>query len=370
MEKKVLGINMDVISLAKTLVSIDSQVPGPGEIEVSQFIFDYLKEIGLKPQKQFFDGKRFNVLAFGGSQPSLMVNVHLDTVPINDRKQWKRNPFGEIVNGKLYGRGSCDTKGHAACLLAALQNHINEDVVYIFNGEEEGSFAGIEKVLELRKTKLKSIQNSVSLEPTDGKLMIGNKGSYFIKVSATGKTSHSSRPELGDNAIYKISKAALAIEKYNKKLTKRKSSFGNASASVGMVDGGTATNVVPDSASMLVDRRVLPGENPKKVESEFREVVNPLSVDFIKRIEACSSSPNSKIVRQMQTILTGFDMDPKPYSFSATTELSEISKHGIEGIIFGTGELGQGHMPDEYITIDALNRGEKILLSLLKNWSR
>ncbi|MFH1520218.1 MAG: M20 family metallopeptidase [Candidatus Micrarchaeota archaeon] len=361
---------MDVISLAKKLVSIDSQVPGPGEVEVAQFIFDYLKEIGLKPEKQFFDGERFNVLAFGGSQPNLMINVHLDTVPINDRKQWKRNPFGEIADGKLYGRGSCDTKGHAACLLTALQNHVNEDVVYIFNGEEEGSFAGIEKVLELRKTKLKSVNYSISLEPTDGKIMIGNKGSYAIEVSATGKSAHSSRPELGDNAIYKISQAALAIEKYNKKLNKRKSSFGHATASVGMISGGTATNVIPDHASILVDRRILPEENPKKVVDEFCKVVSPLSVDFIKRIEACSSSPDSKIVKQMQAVLTGFDMDPETYSFSATTELSEINKHGIEGIIFGAGGLGQAHMPDEHITLEALKNGEKIFRSLLKNWNK
>lgn len=368
MEKKLLGMIMDVLSLAKKLVSIDSQVPGPGEVKVGHFIFDYLKEIGLRPEKQFFDGERFNVLAFGSPDPTLMINVHLDTVPINDQKQWKRNPFGEVADGKLYGRGSCDTKGHAACLLSALQNHVNEDAVYIFNGEEEGSFAGIEKVLELRKTRLRKITHSVSLEPTDGKLMIGNKGSYAIEVSATGKTAHSSRPELGDSAIYKISRAVLAIEKYNKQLNKRKSSFGHATASVGIINGGTASNVVPDYASISVDRRVLPDENPEKVVDEFCKIVHPLSVNFIKKIEACQTRSDSKIVKLMQSVLTGFDMDPEPYGFRATSELSEISKHGIEGVIFGTGELNQAHVPDEYITVEELKNGEKILISLLKSW--
>ena len=85
-----------VVELAKQLVSLDSQRPDGTESKVSQFIFDHLKSLGLKPEKQFYDEKenRFNVLVFGSETATVMINVHIDTVSINDPKNWKHDPFG------------------------------------------------------------------------------------------------------------------------------------------------------------------------------------------------------------------------------------------------------------------------------------
>ena len=361
----------NVIELAKSLVSIDSNCIEGKEAVVGQLIFDYLKDIGLTPEKQFYDEKknRFNVLVFGSNEANLMINGHLDTVPINDPKNWKYDPFGEIVDGKLYGRGACDTKGNIACLLAAMKENSNGNVAYIFNVEEELTLGGIKKVLELRKTRLKNIKYSISLEPTDGKIMAGNKGQYAFEVTAHGKTAHASSPNLGENAIYKISRAALKIEGYNKKINRIKHTlFGHATANVGVIEGGNAHNIVPDSAKIKVDRRVLPNEDPEKVEKEFKELVAPLEWRFINRIEACETPIGSKIVKEMQFVLKEFNMDNKAYGFTATSELSEIRKHGIEGIVFGTAQLGQAHKPDEFITLEELKNGERIFGSLLKKW--
>ena len=363
--------NDTVIRLARELVSRDSQSPPGGEGDVAQFIFDYLKGIGLKPEKQYFDQRnnRFNVLVFGSDDANLMINGHMDTVPINDQKNWKHNPFGEIANGKLYGRGACDTKGNIACLLAAMKENFNEKIVYVFNCEEELTLNGIKKVLELRKTKLRNVKYSISLEPTDGKIMMGNKGQYIFEVTAHGKTTHASQPHLGDNAIYKIARAALRIEEYNKKINKIKHPlFGHATASTGVIEGGTAPNVVPDLAKIAVDRRVLPNESPAKVEKELRELVKPLEFAFRNRVEACETPLNSRIVKEMQGILKDFKMDNKSYGFTATTELSEIRKHGIEGAIFGMSKLNQAHQSDEHVTFEELKTGTRILSSLLKKW--
>ena len=360
-----------VVELAKELVSRDSNCVEGKEGNVAQFIFNYLKDLGLKPVKQFYDEKknRFNVLVFGSNETNLMINGHLDTVPINDPKNWQRNPFGEIANGKLYGRGACDTKGNIACLLASMSEYFNENLVYVFNVEEEITLGGIERVLELRKSKLKNITYSLSLEPTDGKIMAGNKGQYAFEVIARGKTAHASQPYLGENAIYKIAQATLRIQEYNKKINKiTHPLFGHATASVGIIDGGTASNVVPDLASINVDRRILPNENSGKVEKELRELVSPLETKFINRIEACETPLGSKIVKEMQLVLKDLNMDNKAYGFTATSELSEIRSHGIEGIIFGTAQLAQAHKPDEFITLEELKRGTEIFSALLKKW--
>lgn len=360
-----------VVRLAKDLVSIKSDRPENSEEKVAQFIFDYLKDLGLKPEKQFLDeeNNRFNVIALAGKEPNLMIDGHIDTVPINDPAKWKYNPFGEIAGDKLYGRGSSDTKGNVACMLAAMNEHINENAVYVFNSEEELSLSGIRKILELRETKLKSVKYSLTLEPTDGKIVIGNKGRYTFEITAQGKTAHGSVPEQGENAIYLITKAVSKIEEYNKKLNERKHPlFGQATINVGTIRGGEAHNVVPDLAKITADRRILPGENPEKVEKEFRELIAPLKAEFINKDNACETSKDSKIVKEMQNTLRESGMDDKTYGYSATTELSEISKSGIEGIIFGTGELDQAHKPDECITVKELETGTKIFAAFLKKW--
>ena len=360
------------IKLAKELIARDSQNPPGIETPVAEFIYDYLKGIGLNPEKQYYDKdrNRFNVLVIGRNNPTLLINGHMDTVPINDPEQWKHNPFGEISDGKLFGRGSSDTKGQIACLLAAMKSQFSEKIAYVFNVEEETSLGGIGKVMQLKKGKLKNIKYSISLEPTDGKIMIANKGLYAFEVTARGKTAHSSHPEDGDNAIYSIAKTALKIEDYNTKLNKiTHPLLGHASASVNIINGGTADNVIPDLATTIVDRRVLPNEDPVKVEKEFRDVVSPMETRFTNRVEACETSPNSRIVVEIQSHLKNMGMDDKLYGFNATSELSEISKHDIEGIIFGTGELAQCHKPDEHITLDELRLGARIFEALLENWN-
>jgi succinyl-diaminopimelate desuccinylase len=363
--------NTKALKLAKELISLNSERPNGTEEKVAQFIFDYLKDAGLNPEKQVFDPEtnRFNVLVLGSGHTNLMINGHIDTVPINDPKNWQYNPLGEVVGNKLYGRGSCDTKGNIACLLVAMTEQFNENVVYAFNVEEEMSLAGIQKVLELKENKLKHVKYSISLEPTDGKIMIGNRGQYSFEVTAKGKTAHASTPELGDNAIYKIAETTKKIEAYNKKVNKiMHPLFGHATASVGVIQGGTSHNVVPDFAKIHVDRRVLPNEDPDDVEKEFKALVAPLNVKFINRIEACESASDTKLVAEMQNVLKAFSMDTGTYGFKATTELSEISKHDIEGIIFGPGQLNQAHKPNEFITVKELEIGTEIFKNLLKNW--
>lgn len=360
-----------VSELAKHLVSIDSQRPFTSEAKVADFIFSYLKDFGLKPEKQFYEADRFNVIVFGSPNADLMVNVHLDTVPVNDLGYWNHDPFGELAGNKLYGRGSSDTKGHAACLLEAMKQNFNENVTYVFNVEEELSMGGIKKVLELRKDRLKNIKYSISLEPTDGKIMRGNKGQYVFEVTAHGKTAHGSAPELGENAVYKILEIAAKIEKYNKSVNKEVHPlFGHATANLGIIGGGTAPNVVPDRAFIKVDRRVLPNEKPAEVEKEFRKLAKPLDVKFANRIEACETPADSRIVKEMQNVLGTLKMDNGAYGFTATSELSEIRTMGIEGIIFGTGQLDQAHKPDEYITFEQLDKGTRVLSELFKRWGK
>ncbi len=358
------------LKIAHDLVAIPSPNPPGNEGAVGQYIFDYLTRIGLSPQKQIYDASRnrFNVIV-AGKNPSLMINGHMDTVPVGNINRWRRNPAGEIADGKLYGRGSADTKGQIACLMAAMTTHYNDTIAYVFNAEEEQTLGGITKVLELRDSTLKNVRYSISLEPTDGAIMIGNKGQYFMSVTAQGKTAHGSQPELGINAIYSAAGAALKIEAYHQELTHRHHPlFDHASINVGVISGGEAPNIVPETATMLIDRRVLPNEKAEDIVSELRERVAPLEVIVLKQVEPCETPAMAAIVITMQSILKALGIDSGLQGFRATSELSEIRRHGIEGIIYGPAQLDQAHQSDEYITLDQLQTGTVVLQRLLEQW--
>ncbi|MBI2079213.1 M20/M25/M40 family metallo-hydrolase, partial [Candidatus Micrarchaeota archaeon] len=179
-----------VVEIAKELVTIESETKN--EKKLCEYIYNLLKEIGMKPEKQFFedDSGRFNLICFGSGP--LIVNGHMDTVPIG--KNWTKNPLGELVGDKLYGRGSSDTKGNIACMIAALEKNPTDKITIVFNCQEENGFEGIMEVLKLRETKLKHIKYSISLEPTDGRILHCNKGQYTFEITATGKAVHSSMP--------------------------------------------------------------------------------------------------------------------------------------------------------------------------------
>ncbi|MBI5152615.1 M20/M25/M40 family metallo-hydrolase, partial [Candidatus Peregrinibacteria bacterium] len=325
------------VEIAKKLVSLNSENPPGTRTQCGQYVFDFLKKLGLKPIKQFIDKEKFNVIVIG--KGPLLVQGHLDTVQFGDAKKWKRNPAGEIREGKLFGRGSSDTKGNIACFLAALaENRKNgsgrrrqpSPISMIFTCVEENSFSAIQKAMKLRKTKLRHIKYSITIEPTNGKLISCNKGQYTFEITAQGKTAHASDPTKGINAIEKLVAVVPRIKSYEKQINKRSHKLmGRATLNIGIIKGGSAANIVPDSASMIIDRRVITSEKPQQVIKEMARAVRPLRSRLLRRIDPAETSSKSKIVKIMRGILAFEKMDAKIYGYRATAELSEIRKHGI-----------------------------------------
>ena len=135
------------LELVKELVKRGSARPIESENAVAQFIFEYLSDLKLKPQKLYYENDRFSVIVIGQDDPQLIINGHMDTVPVGDRSSWDFDPYGEVKDGRFYGRGSADTKGQIAAILAAMATCFNERVCYIFNVEEEMSLNGIKSAL-------------------------------------------------------------------------------------------------------------------------------------------------------------------------------------------------------------------------------
>ncbi|HBB02414.1 MAG: acetylornithine deacetylase/succinyl-diaminopimelate desuccinylase, succinyl-diaminopimelate desuccinylase [Candidatus Peregrinibacteria bacterium GW2011_GWF2_38_29] len=352
------------LEIAKKLINLNSENPPINNPTCMQYVFDFLKDLGLKPIKQYVNKHVFNVIVVG--KGPILIQGHLDTVPFGDIKKWKYNPTGQIVKDKFFGRGIADMKGNVACFLSALQKSPTDQLSMAFTAIEETSFIAIEKAMELKKTLFKHVKYSITIEPTDGKLITCNKGQFWFEVTAKGRTTHSSAPEKGINAIEKLVEAIPQIKKYEQKINKRRHSLlGKATLSIGEIKGGTAPNIVPDHAVMMIDRRVLTSETPRQVIKEMETICAPNKVRLLKQIDPAETPNSSKIVKFMQKILTSQKIDSKIYGYPATAELSEIRKHGIEGVIFGPSMLSQAHQENEYMALKELEMGEKIYSKLI-----
>jgi len=358
---------MNVVKIAKELVAISSE---RNAAEVGNYLYRFLKELGLKPFKQpLSSNPGFNVVSIGKGR--LLVNGHMDTVPIGDEKAWKHSPYGEVAHGKLYGRGSCDTKGNIAMLLAALAERPEDTVTLTFSGVEEGDFDGIETLMKLRKTKLRHIKYGITLEPMDGKIHVMSKGQYTFEVRASGKAAHSSRPQLGDNAIEKLAPCIERLKWYAKRLRKRKyKQMGCPTLNIGLVSGGSAINVVPDEAKLVIDRRVLPNEKPAQVIRRMQQACRPLKTRVIRRIEAAETPLPSRIVSHMQRIHRAHGLDGDLYASQGTTELTGFRQNGIEGAVYGWGKIQVAHAANEYIDLKALEKGKAVCMEILAGAAR
>lgn len=357
---------MNVVKIAKDLVAINSENPGNTSEEIGNYIYRFLKELGLKPFKQPLTQKgKFNVLVTGKSR--LLINGHMDTVQIGDKKSWKYNPLGKIVNGKLYGRGAADTKGNVACLLAALAEENTTQANLSFTANEETDFEGIYTLMKLKKNKLRHVKYGITLEPTGSKIMTMSKGTYIFEIEAKGKATHASRPWSGKNAIERLVPCIQRLRKYATKLKRKKyKNLAHATLNIGVISGGTVPNIVPDKARILIDRRLLPNEKPQQVIREMRDLCKPLKTRLITQLESAETPNSSKIVKYIQKIHRTRNTDTKTYGCHGATELTGFRHHNIEGIVYGCGDLGVAHTVDEYITLKNLHKGEEICKEILR----
>jgi len=363
---------MNEIELTQELIRINSENPPGNEKQVAKFIKDFLDDLKIPAELIEFEKDRVNLIASVGNENGLMLNGHLDTVPVGDLNNWKYDPFeGKVVDGKIFGRGSSDMKGGIAAILMAVKNLANEKfkrkLLLTFVADEEVSLRGSKYLIENRKEIFKDIKYGVTAECNDLNLTIAQKGITDIKVKFKGKAAHGSRPELGDNAIYKAADFIEELKKLIKKLkTKRNRVLGAGTINVGTIRGGTKINVVPDYCELEVDRRLIPGETPTiainqiknllkklKLKAEVILEVNRLPMQIDKNLELI------KILNQIEKF--------KAIGESGYTEIELYYRDaGIPCVTLGPGISRLAHVADEYIPIKNLQKATKIYEELIR----
>jgi succinyl-diaminopimelate desuccinylase len=365
---------MSVAETAKTLISYDTSGPPARELPLARWIRDYLEDIGASTELQVVEKDRANVIGkLGeGKGSGLLLSGHIDVVLAGDLSLWKvTSPFeGVVRGGRLYGRGACDMKGPDAAILDAAKALSKEQykrqlTLSFTAGEDTGGWY-VTKAIEEGKVTKKDARIGIIPEPSMMEVIRAHKGSGNMKIMIKGKAAHSSRPELGINAINKASDLLQELRELQTNLNENPHPLlGPTTVECTLINGGFKTNIIPDQCTLNLNTRLIPGhEKPAVSKGWVREAINickDRDPEFKAEIlSATTSSPldipeDSEVVRLLTKMLK-----KQPRGAPYYTEAVSYTAAGIPTIICGPGNIDQAHTPDEYITLKQLNLGVKI----------
>ena len=293
------------------------------------------------------------------ARESVLVASHLDTVPVDGMEI---DPFDpEIRDGRLYGRGSCDTKGGLAALLAALERvlgrgRLRRNVIAVGEADEEFTSVGVADVLRhLAEGRSGRPDWALATEPTDLQVVNCHKGVAVAKLHASGRACHSSDPSAGRNAILAVSRAAVALDAYAAETlaARRDPVLGASTLSVGLVGGGHAPNIVPDRAWLVADRRLLPGESADSARAELEAVL--ADIEGVEVASCSAMKPplgaehNAAATRACLDALGTPAASPVGVAFG--TDAGLFADAGIPGVVMGPGSIREAHTSRESVPV-------------------
>jgi acetylornithine deacetylase len=345
------------------------------ESRVTAFLEHELRNIGVTPQRITFAEGRDNLVAtYTPPTPapfSVIFEAHQDTVPIDGMIV---EPFGaKIEGGKLYGRGACDVKAGVAVMLAAFARLVKEKpagsatVTVAFTVDEEHGGRGVSLLM---KSGVRA-DYAIVAEPTLLNIVNAHKGVARWLLETSGRACHSSRPDQGVNAVYRMAKLLRGIEEYAKTLREHPPDpvLGPRTISVGRVTGGVSPNTVPDFCRADVDRRLLPGETYESATAELDVFLRALpGVDFPFTLSQASPGctpldpkQSVELVQRFGAVIDSVAGKHTVHSVPFGTDASRIAVTGIPAVVFGPGDIAQAHTKDEWIDLAQLEPAAEIL---------
>ena len=350
------------------IIAIRSENPPGGEADGAIDVERLLKEGGFSVSLAEYKPGRFNVEARmeNGPGPVFAFNTHMDTVPAGDG--WTSDAFTlREEDGKLFGRGACDCKGpliamiEAMRMLAADRTAWSGTLLGVFVGDEEIASEGA-KFYAATKPK---IDFAVVGEPTSNTTYSAHKGSLRPVVRGHGVTAPSGPPHLGDNAIYRAGQLLTLIEAYHNEVVRKRTHplVGEASLAVTRISGGHADNVLPGTCDLLLDRRMVPGEDEDAVKQEFAILLKDAQDRFGVKAEIVdykattgsateTAGDHPVVIASLSSCKENGTAYPGPFGFQGGCDLVHFRALGAQGTVIGPGSLSVAHKADEFVPLD------------------
>ena len=347
--------------------------PLAGEKNVADFLAATAARAGLEVEFQKVLPGRANIIARllpkDKIRQTILLAPHLDTVGAAGTQF-----IPQRKNGRLHGRGACDTKGSVAAMLAALcelanakSRPLETEIVFAGLIDEEHAQAGSRA---LAASGFKADLAIVG-EPTKLQVVTAHKGSLWLELATRGHAAHGATPHLGKNAVHEMTRIVDALETdYAAQLKQRKHKLlGAGTVNVGTISGGTQPNIVPDGCVISIDRRTLPGETENSVRREIATLLQAKKLSA--KISSAKLAPALPLETDfklpiVQTFLRAAKQK-KSLGADYFCDAAVLSAGGIPSVVFGPGDIAQAHTADEWISVAELERGKNLLLRFLNS---
>jgi len=379
------------IEILKKLVSFDT-TSFKSNLDLIKFIENYLNDLNIKSELIYDETKnKANLFTTIGPnlQGGIVLSGHTDVVPIT-KQNWTSDPFILTErDNKLFGRGSSDMKGFIAIVLsrvsAMVEKKLKKPIHLAFSYDEEIGCVGVHSLLDFIKKKSINPEFCIVGEPTSMEMVIGHKGKHAYDVKVDGLSCHSGQAPYGVNAINYASKLINYIEEINKEKS-IKGPFDNeyeipySTLHTGLIKGGTILNIVPNLCQFEFEIRHLAEDDPLEIIQRIKQYTEEL---LIKEMHNISSETNIEINEKIN--YPGLNISESISPVKQVKELLGNSSHkkvifGTEGglfkrelnlptIICGPGSIDQAHKPDEFISIQQIEKGGTFIDKLINNCS-
>lgn len=380
-----MGKKHDLIKFVQKSVQTRSYSDEEGNF--ANLIKSEMEKLGFD---QVFIDSTGNVVGKIGNGPKIIhFDSHMDTVEVNDEKDWKQPPFsGNIVDGYLWGRGSVDMKSSLCASIYATaaardKGYIDGKTIYV-TGTVCEEYCDGENLKHLYEELSLKPDYCIICEPSNNVITLGHKGKAQIKIKTYGVSSHGSAPEKGVNAVYEMAEIISRVDELNKSLYKEGESHGTIVLSdISCVSA--SLNAVPSECSIYLDRRLAFGETLEQVKSEMDELIKNKNASWEVGTLYHTTWKNRKLEYQpmhnpwrieKDHILTKslikayedvYKKEPEEFDFwdFGTNAITPVSM-GIPTIGFGAGEYKLAHMVNERCKVEQIEEACEVYCNLIK----
>jgi acetylornithine deacetylase len=307
----------------------------------------------------------------------LLVSGHLDVVP-TEGQPWNSDPFVLTQReNRLYGRGTADMKGFVAATLHALDDldtsQLQRELLLAWTWDEEVGCLGSAHLASLWRRDGRPVPSACLIgEPTGFQVFRMHAGHTSLRVRVSGAAAHSSRPDLGINAIEGAAEVVMEIRQWARDLRERVADLPGMAepwtkVNVGQIRGGTAVNIVPDHCELEVGIRPVPGTHePDLIADLTRRLQNlalptPFVVERLHGIRALHTPPGTELER----ILLAYADRPEVGAAPFATDGGNLVDAGTAPLVFGPGSIDVAHQADEFVALEDLFRAGDVLRAVV-----
>jgi acetylornithine deacetylase len=326
--------------------------------------FPYLDEHGIE---------KINLIALSKEteEVELALVGHTDTVPYDPN--WTQATNLTERDGKLYGRGSCDTKGFIAAALTAVENiKLNKPLALIFTADEE---IGLRGAKQLAQAKPLRVRYSIVGEPTSLKPIRAGKGYSLAEVIVKGREAHSAYPALGASAVFRAARLITRLESIAEKLKQDQHDAFDppfTTLNVGLIRGGSAKNVLAGECRFTLEWRPIPTQPSEHLLDLFKAAIEDetqadpdfqCEVDANRQDTGFETAPDSPLITVLEEA-TGLESGTVAFG----TEAAQMMALGCESVVIGPGDIREAHRTGEFVPVDELERCAVVLRQSIQHF--